>query len=101
MISDELGMELHDRYTLDELLTPQEHTQLEAWYAQKDSAEAALLEKNQPQLPNLAMLQAQLDATLAQLTAVIQRLQQITLENDSIREEVAALKQQLATPRSA
>lgn len=101
MISDELGMELHDRYTLDEPLTPQEQAQLEAWYAQKDSAEAALLEKNQPQLPSLTMLQAQLDATLAQLTAVIQRLQQITLENDAIREEIAGLKQQLATPRSA
>lgn len=101
MIRDELGMELHDRYTLDEPLTSQEQAQLEAWYEQKDSAEAALLEQNQPQLPNLTMLQAQLDATLAQLTAVIQSLQQITLENDSIREEVALLKQQLSTPRSA
>lgn len=101
MISDELGMELHDRYTLDEPLTSQEQAQLEAWYAQKDSAEAVLLEQNQPQLPNLTMLQAQLDAALAQLTAVIQRLQQITLENDAIREEIAGLKQQLATPRSA
>ena len=101
MISDELGMELHDRYTLDEPLTSQEQAQLEAWYAQKDSAEAVLLEQNQPQLPNLTMLQAQLDAALAQLTVVIQRLQQITLENDAIREEIAGLKQQLATPRSA
>jgi len=71
VISDELGMELHDRYTLDEPLTSQEQTQLEAWYAQQDSAEAALLEQNQPQLPNLAMLQAQLDATLAQLTGPV------------------------------
>ena len=55
MIRDELGAELHDRYSLDEPLTPQEQAQLEAWYAQKDSAEAALLEQNQPQLPNLTM----------------------------------------------
>ena len=71
MIHDELGAELYDRYTLDEPLTPQEQAQLEAWYAQKDAAEVALLEQNQPQLPNLAMLQAQLNAALAQLTAVL------------------------------
>lgn len=101
MISDSLGLALHDRYTLDQPLTPQEQEQLNAWYAQQDSAEANQINQNQPQLPNLQLLQSQLDATLAQLTAVIQRLQQITLENNTIRQEIAALKQQLTAPRSA
>jgi hypothetical protein len=33
MLSDELGMQLHDRETRVELLTEQERTQLEAWYS--------------------------------------------------------------------
>jgi hypothetical protein len=32
MVSDELGMQLHDRETIGESLTAQEKAQLEAWY---------------------------------------------------------------------
>lgn len=63
-------------YTFDEPLTPQEQVQLEAWYAQKDSAEAALLEQHQSQLPNLTMLQGQLDAAMVTLTAIAEEVQQ-------------------------
>jgi hypothetical protein len=101
MISDELGMQLHDRETTGELLTAQEKAQLEAWYAQKDTAESAILQGTQVQLPNLVMLQGRVDATIEQLTLGVQRLGQITQENKLLREEIAEIKQQLSVPRSA
>lgn len=101
MISDELGMQLHDRETIGEVLTTQEKEQLEAWYAQKDAAETAMLEAAQVQLPNLVMLQDRVDATIKQLTDGVQRLDQITQENKLLREEIAEIKQQFTIPRSA
>jgi hypothetical protein len=101
MLSDELGMQLHDRETTGESLTPQEKAQLEAWYAQQDAAETAMLEATQMPLPNLVVLQDQVDTAIAQLTVGVQQLQQITQENKSLREEIAEIKQRLAIPRSA
>ena len=101
MLSDELGMQLHDRETIGESLTTQEKVQLEAWYAQKDAAEMAMLEAAQVPLPNLVMLQDQVDATIRHLTDGVERLYQITQENKSLREEIAEIKQQFTIPRSA
>lgn len=101
MVSDEIGMQLHDRETIGEPLTAQEKAQLEAWYAQKDVAEAAMLEAAQVPLPNLVVLQDQVDTAISQLTVGVQQLQQITQENKSLREEIAKIKQQLAIPHSA
>ncbi len=101
MVSDELGMQLHDRETIGELLTAQEKAQLEAWYAQKDAAEKSMLEAAQVPLPNLIALQDQVDIAIEQLTAGVQRLHQITQENKSLRKEIAEIKQQLIIPRSA
>jgi hypothetical protein len=98
MTSDELGMQLHDRETTGELLTPQEKMQLADWYAQKDAAEAAMLEAAQVPLPNLVMLQDQVDRAIVQLTVGVQQLQQITQENKSLREEIAEIKQRLSLP---
>jgi hypothetical protein len=101
MLSDELGMQLHDRETTGELLTAQEKAELEDWYAQKDSAEKSILEANQVPLPNLVVLQDQVDIAIEQLTAGVQQLHQMTQENKSLRKEIAEIKQQLAVPRSA
>ncbi len=101
MVSDELGMQLHDRETIGEQLTAQEKAQLEAWYAQKDAAEKSMLEAVQLPLPNLVVLQDQIDIAIKQLTTEVQRLQQITQENKSLREEIAEIKQQFSVPQSA
>jgi hypothetical protein len=101
MISDELGMQLHDRETIGEVLTTQEKEQLEAWYAQKDAAETAILEAAQVPLPNLVILQDQVDVTIKQLMDGVQRLDQITQENKLLREEIAKIKQQFTISRSA
>jgi hypothetical protein len=55
-------------------------------------AEAAVLEAGQVPLPNLVMLQDQVDTVISQLTVGVQQLQQITQENKSLREEIAEIK---------
>jgi hypothetical protein len=101
MLSDELGMQLHDRETIGEQLTAQEKAQLEDWYAQKDAAEKSMLEAAQLPLPNLFVLQDRVDIAIEQLTTGVQQLQQITQENKSLREEIAEIKQQFTVRRSA
>jgi hypothetical protein len=101
MVNDQLGMQLHDRDTLGEPLTAQEQTQLAEWYAAKDATEAAMFAATQTTLPNLAALETQVDRAIAEVALSAQRLQQITVENKFLREEITGLKQQLATPRSA
>ena len=101
MVSDELGVQLHDRDTLDKPLTAQEQAQLSEWYTAKDAAEAAMFTATQAPLPNLATLETQVDQAIAELALNAQRLQQMTVENKFLREEITGLKQQLASPRSA
>jgi hypothetical protein len=101
MLSDELGMQLHDRETTGESLTTQEKAQLEAWYVQQDAAETAMLKAAQMPLPNLVFMQDRIDAAISQLSVGVQRLQQITHENKSLREEIEGIKQQLTIPQSA
>jgi regulator of replication initiation timing len=45
-------------------------------------------------------LQAQVEMALTQLAAAIQRVRQIAVENERLRQEISALRQQLATPKS-
>jgi ABC-type transport system involved in cytochrome c biogenesis ATPase subunit len=94
-------MQLHDRETTGEQLTAQEKAQLDAWYTRKDAAEKLMLEAAQLPLPNLVALQDQVDIAIEQLSAGVQRLQQITQENKSLRKEIAEIKQQLIIPQSA
>jgi hypothetical protein len=101
MVSDEMGMRLHDRATTGETLSPVEQAQLEAWYDAKDQAEAAMFVPSTAPLPDLAKLQTQIDQTLTELAVNVQQLQHITQENANLRQENANLKRQLDTRRSA
>jgi hypothetical protein len=60
-----------------------------------------MLETGQLPLPNLVALQDQVDIAIEHLTVGVQRLQQITQENKSLREEISEIRQQLTVPRSA
>lgn len=97
MISDQLGMHLHDRETRGETLNTQEKTQLEAWYVQKDLAEAVMLKAAQVPLSNLVFIQDRLDTAISQLTVSVQQLQQITQENKSLRDEIESAIYKRAT----
>jgi hypothetical protein len=101
MISDEFGMQLHDRETIGEPLTAPKKVQFETWYAQKDAAEKSMLTAAQVSLLNLVVLQDRIDIAISQLTLGVQQLHQITQENKSLREEIAEIKQKLIVPQSA
>jgi hypothetical protein len=95
MVADEIGMRLHDRSTLGEVLTAEDQGLLDAWYAEKDGAEAVVLERRVVVMPSFQMLQVQLDLALAQLASSIAQLQQIGAENKRLHLEIVGLKRQL------
>jgi len=101
MILDEVGRKLHNRSTLGEQLTKDEKDQLDAWYAKLDAIESKLLIDNNDSQINLSKLSTQVEMSLNQLTFVTQRIQQISDENNDLRQEIAVLRQQLVVRRSA
>jgi predicted nucleic acid-binding Zn-ribbon protein len=99
-ISNELGMQLHDRWTRGQVLTVEEQEQLEVWYQQQDAEEAKQLNPVSTAV-EISDLQAQVEMGLTQLATVIQQVRQITAENDGLRREISTLRQQLSTLKSA
>jgi hypothetical protein len=89
------GQALHDKATRGEQLNLEEQRELEQWYAQEDEIEADVLgviarhefDTN---------LQRQVHATLDQLQIVTRQIQELSLENDAVRREIAELQQRLA-----
>jgi len=79
MVPDDLARQLHDRATRGESLSAKEQAHLENWYAVQDSAESQKLGLTVTER-KLATLQAQVDAALAQLTAVTKRIQETAAE---------------------
>ena len=96
----ELVKQLHDKATRGIALSTIEQTQLDAWYAQQDQEEGALLTQASPP-QTLVALQIQVDTAVTQLLAVTQRLQELAIHNDTLRRDIAALQQQLTHPSSA
>ncbi len=101
MISDEMGRQLHNRSTLGEQLTNIEKEQLDAWYAKLDAIESKLLGDHADSQIDLSTLPTQIEASLNQLTFVTQRIQQISSENNTLRQEISVLRQQLVIRHSA
>lgn len=66
MIPDPIGQDLHDRATRGQPLTPAEQTQLDAWYAQQDAAEAELL-TIPPTANDLDLLRKRINQAVEQL----------------------------------
>lgn len=69
-------------------MSADESAQLEQWYAQLDRAEVEALSHKSPPDATEA-LQAQIDLALSRLTAVSQRIQALTTENEALRREIA------------
>lgn len=97
--------QLHDRVTRGGVLTQAEQAQLDAWYGQQDADEnTMLLAATPPASTTLQSLRSEVEASSSRLLTVMQRIQSLAEENDSLRRDIAALKQQLARvapPRAA
>src|SRR5262245_23170745 len=87
MTPDDAGQRLHDKATRGGVLTPEERTLLEAWYARHDAEEAQLLSRAQPP-QELEELRAQVAAGATRLVTLTQRLKTLLTENERLRGEV-------------
>lgn len=94
MTTDNHARQLHDRTTRGEALTPAEQAVLDAWYRAQDQAEGILL------APAAALpvdaLRHQIATTVDRLEHATQQIQELTAQNDALRQEIVALQQQLA-----
>jgi hypothetical protein len=95
MNADNLAQQLHNKATRGELVSAEEKAQLEQWYARLDREEGEMLARTSPS-PEIAKLQGQVEAAVAQLVVAAQSIQALTAENEAVRREVADLKRQLA-----
>ena len=94
MSLDELAKQLHDKATRGLALSAEEQAQLEAWYAEQDQRERAILGPTDS-LQRLATLHTQVETALAQLLTVTQHIQELTVHNETLRREIAVLQRQL------
>ena len=100
MTPDEVGMLLHDRATRGEVLTIEEQSQLDDWYALQDAQEIKSLQTHDTS-SDTVHLRTQIATALERLASTTQQIQDITVENDTIRDEIAVLRQQLISVESA
>jgi hypothetical protein len=90
-----LAQQLHDKATRGIELSQEEQTILDDWYAEQDKLEGELLASTRP-MPDLDKLRSQVDDALTQLSAVVQRNQQLIIQNEVIRHDILALQRQLS-----
>ncbi len=94
-----------NRITTSRQLTAEEQAQLEGWYVASDKAEMRLLAQSITQSDvseqDIPVLWSQVKAGLVQLAATTEQIQQVMLENEALRQEIAGLKQQFFAGRAA
>lgn len=86
---------LHNKASQGEIMTAAERAQLDEWYAVQDAMESKDLGLNSAE-KTPASLQEQIDAALTHLTTVTKRIQELASENETLRREIAVLRQQVA-----
>ncbi|MFZ2361409.1 MAG: hypothetical protein WA040_18850 [Anaerolineae bacterium] len=89
---------LHLRRSLGEALTADEQSDLNVWYAEQDQAETLALGLSS-ETNDLSPLKQQVDTILERIVATSQSIQAIASENEVLRRENMALRQQLAQRR--
>ena len=95
VVNDELGRQLHDRATRGEELSKEDQILLDAWYEAQDRAEMRGLNLAATDEAKTMKLQKEIDSVLIQLRTVTNRIQEITRENNVLRQEIARMRQQL------
>jgi hypothetical protein len=95
MTSGNPALPIHDKITRGESISAEERLLLDQWYAQLDAEENAGLD--QIRTPkDLPALRARVDATVAQVRNVTQRIQILAAETELVRRDVQVLQRQLA-----
>ncbi len=94
MEPEDFGKQLHDLATRGVSLTAEEQKKLEAWYAAQDQAEMEALNLSANEEPD-ALLQTEVDSTLRRIAAVTRRIQEISAENNALREEITVSRRKL------
>lgn len=95
IVNDEHGRQLHDRATREEELSKEDQILLDAWYEAQDRAEFKSLNLTSPDEAKTTKLQKEIDSVLIQLRTATKRIQEITRENDVLRQEIDRMRQQL------
>ncbi len=94
MITDDLGVALHQRSALGQPLSDEERQQLQAWYDEKDREEAQMLRLSSTAL-NLAEMVIQMRQMIALITELTRQNNVISKQNESLLAEIVALRHQL------
>lgn len=94
-MNDEQSQHVHDLMTRGHQLTPEEQSELEAWYARQDQSEAQLLSQSTLSASPVD-LQQQVATVAAQLEIATQHIRELMAENLLLRHEVTSLQHQLA-----
>ena len=89
---------LHLRRSLGEALTADEQSDLDAWYADQDRTEALALGLS-TEANDLSPLKKQVDAILERIVTTSLSIQTMANENEALRRENQALRQQLTQRR--
>ena len=95
MVSDKIGLKLHDKFTRGHVLTQAEKQKLESWYAQKDSSENEQILKTASGYSTVNSLQNAIDETHRQVASLTSRLQTVEQENRNIALENKRLREKL------
>jgi endo-1,4-beta-D-glucanase Y len=98
MISEELGTQLHDRFTRGQLLSAEEMEQLQAWYAENDQEDLAQAKITEPTTD--AAGPTQVDAVLAQIETATRRIRKLEKQNEALRRANTALQNDLLSKRT-
>ncbi len=94
MIPNERGQELHCRSVQNQPLTPEERTELEAWYAKMDADEAKILSvAPSSNVEQVVELRQKIDEMLSKISVAAERLRKLDRDNETLRQEIAVLEQ--------
>ncbi len=95
MVEMRRGQELHVRSCRGENLSDEDRKELEAWYAERDAEEAAMLNPDLPESPTNEQLRAEIRLRLRELQGTLENIHQIEERNAALRQQNEELKQQL------
>ncbi|HFA50418.1 MAG TPA: hypothetical protein ENJ95_15500 [Bacteroidetes bacterium] len=100
MVSNEIGAELHHKFTLGKPISDKEKKLLKEWYARMDAEEAAMFRQNAPKhVPtekDLKLLRDKVKKAEAVFEALLASIKKIEERNEELREQNMFLMEQVS-----